>query len=558
MRQDSIAQNVSCFPARHGLKIRAMGKVKRQEWTWVIALAALVVAASTLPYLVGYMAQTSELSFGGSFMDRVDYHTYLAKMWQGYWGEWKYQLPFTTEEHSGAYLVTLYIALGHLARLTGLGLPLVYQLARTVFAFLMLLAVYRFVALFAGSVRTRRAAFLLATIASGLGWLTEIIAPTPPTGVSPMDFWLMDGYTYLAVLVTPHFSAAIALLLAIFVLLLKDPDGPGVREGVLAALASLALGLIHPYSLLLADLVPLLYWSVEALQTRRMNRRGVLAVVAMGLCQLPLLIYDLWVFLSQPVFASWSAQNVTLSPPLRIYLWGYGVLLVLAAIGTVVSVRWRRRGMAFPLLWIFLVAVLAHVPWSLQRRFLEGVQVPLGLLAGVGLAEGCFPVSQGRRLGRLPWLAMASLVVLTAVSNAYLTAGYTWAAASRFPGYFWNSDLLAGVDWLGANTSPQETVLSGFEAGNLIPGRTGHRVVLGHEMETVNFRAKTEDVARFFAETTSDEERLALLERYGVAYVFYGPQERALGAFEPSKASYLSCVFVRGQIQIYQVTGKTG
>ena len=159
--------------------------------------------------------------------------------------------------------------------------------------------------------------------------------------MSPMDFWLLDAFTYLSLLTMPHFCAAVGLLLVIFVLLLKRAEGPNLQEGMLAVLASLVLGIIHPYALLLADAVPPLYWGVEALRTRHVNRRGVVAVAAMAIAQMPLLAYDLWVFQTQPVFTAWAAQNVTLSPPLHVYLWGYGLLLLLSAVG---AIAWTRRG----------------------------------------------------------------------------------------------------------------------------------------------------------------------------------------------------------------------
>jgi len=527
--------------------------VKRQEWTWVIVVSAMIVAAAALPYLTGYLAQTPDLRFSGTVIDQVDYHSHLAKMWQGYRGEWRYRLLFTSEPHRGAYVQTFYVALGHLARITRLELPAAYHLARSIFGFLMLLAIHRFICLFVPSTRTRRVAFLLATIVSGLGWLTEALVPTSPGGLSPIDFWLLDAFTYLAVLAFPHFCAAVALLLSIYILLLKRAEGPNLWEGILAVLASLVLGIIHPYALLLADAVPLLYWSTEVLRKRRVNWGGLLVVVVMGISQMALLIYDLWVFRTQPVFAAWAAQNVTLSPPPSAYLWGYGLLLVLGIVGLVVWARHGWPGLAFPLIWIVLVAVLTYIPWNLQRRFLEGVQVPLGLLAGVGLAEGLFPEPRGQRLSRPRWLAMALLVALAATSNLYLTVGHTVAAASRDSRLFWPAEVVAGVDWLGKYTGPDDTVLSSFEVGNLIPGRIGHRVVLGHWMETIDYEKKHAAVARFFAADTPDEERVALLEEQGVAYLFYGPQEQALGAFDPEGSRHLLQRFSQDGVRVYAV-----
>ena len=524
----------------------------RREWIWVAVVAGLIVTTSTVPYLAGNLAQTPRERFGGVVMNPVDYHSHLAKMWQGYQGQWRYRLLFTSEDHEGVFVQTFYVALGHVARFFGLGLPLTFQIARVAFGFAMLVSAYRFIAHFVARVRTRQVAFLLATIASGLGWLTEAIAPAPVGGVSPMDFWLADGFTYLALLTSPHFCAAIALLLSVFLLLLHRPEGPSPAEGALVVVASLALGVIHPYAMLLADLLPALYWAIEWLRMRRAVWRGLATVAAMGAAQVPLLFYDLWVF-RQPIFAGWSTQNVTLSPPPAVYLLGYGVLLALGAVGTVVWIRRREWRVVFPLLWIGLVAVLVYVPWNLQRRFLEGVQVPMGLLAGVGLAEGLLPLCCRKMQMRWCWLGMALIVALAPMSNLYLTTSLTWAAAVREPGMFQSTDLLAVVDWLGRNSAWDETVLSGFNTGNLIPARIGHRVVLGHWMETVDYAGKRSAVARFYDAETSDAERRELLAAWGVAYVFHGTEERALGDFDPAAVSWLEPAFRSGEIAVYRV-----
>jgi len=532
-----------------------MAQVMRREWVWVAVVSGLIVAASTVPYVAGYAAQTPQVRFGGALLDRADYHSYLARMWQGYRGEWEFRLLFTPESHDGVYFQPFYMALGHIARLLGTELSLMYQIARVVFGFLMLLGVYPLVTLFVEPVQTRRAAFLLATTASGLGWLTEAIARTPPGGVSPMDFWLLDGFVYLEVLLSPHFCAATGLLLLSLWLLLRRPSGPLWWEGGLAVIVSLGLGLIHPYTMLVVDLVSISYWAIRWLQTRQVAWRSVATAAAMGVVQLPLVIYELWTFRTHPVFSGWSVQNVTLSPPPRFYLFGYGVLLVLGTVGAVTWARRDGRKLSFPLLWIGLVVALTHLPWNLQRRFLEGVQVPLGMLAGVGLTERLLPEGgqKLRRLGRL--LIVALVVALAAMSNLQLTTRLTLAAASlSAPVAFWPADLLAGIDWLGDNSGWDETVLSAFEVGNLIPARIGHRVVLGHGMETVDYDAKREAVARFYAARTTDAERRALVETWGVAYVVHGAEERALGDFDPDLAAWLELAFRSGEVAIYRVT----
>ena len=544
--------------------------VSRAEWRWAAAVALAVVVVSALPYVAGYLAQTPDLRFAGGVFDLEDYRSYLARMWQGYRGEWQFRLLFTPEAHAGAYFQPFHLALGHLARLTRLGLPLTYQVARVTFGFLMLLAVYRFIARFVAPVGVRRVAFLLAATSSGLGWLVEVVHPTLPGGISPIDFWLIDAYTFFSLLVVPHFSAAIALLLSLYGVLLRlagEPDGapvtvPSLRDAAVVVLLSWGLGLIHPYTLLLADLVPALYLAWLLVAERRLRARLLVALVLMGLAQVPLLVYDYRVFATSPVFQGWAAQNVTLSPPPLYYLLGYGVVAVLAAWGVRPALRSCPRA-PFLLLWIVAAFALAYLPWGLQRRFAEGVHVGLCALAGYGLVDGLMPVL-ARPLGRmarllrrsqrrLHWLARALVVVLAAISNLYLVSGYTLAAATRHPAFFHTADELAAAGWLAAHSGWDETVLAAYETGNWIAGTVGHRVVLGHWAETVDCEAKREGVAAFYGADLTDAQRRGLLGQWGVRYVYFGPRERALGGFESAADPYLEPVFSRGDVTIYRL-----
>jgi len=51
-------------------------------------------------------------------------------------------------------------------------------------------------------------------------------------------------------------------------------------------------------------------------------------------------------------------------------------------------------------------------------------------------------------------------------------------------------------------------------------------------------------------------ERRSFLERYNIRYLFYGPKERALGAFDPERAPYLSKCHQQGPHAVYRVIGE--
>ena len=59
-----------------------------------------------------------------------DGNSYLAKMYQGWEGNWRFVLPYTAEAGEGAYLFLFYILLGHIARVCGLSPILIFHLVR--------------------------------------------------------------------------------------------------------------------------------------------------------------------------------------------------------------------------------------------------------------------------------------------------------------------------------------------------------------------------------------------------------------------------------------------
>ena len=522
-------------------------------------VSLLVMAFSTIPYLVGYLVQGDGLHFAGVVFNLEDYRTYIAKMWLGYRGEWQYHSLFTPEEHPGAYVYSFYILLGHLARWLQLPLPLVYHLARLGIGWGTLLVIYQAAAWFTHG-RTRRLAFLIAATSSGMGWLINLLPVALSGEKGAIDFWLVDANTFFSLLTFPHFAAAIALLLAYFMVWLP-------REGNrwLAIPLGWGLGLIHPYMLLPANLVPGLYLLWQAAARRHFYWRPFLLLGAAGMAQAPVALYSLYVFSAIPHYRLWLAQGVMLSPPPLNYLLGYGLVALLAIWGLPLARRHHPR-YAFLLLWVLATFVLAYLPHNAQRRFVEGVHVALSFLAAYGLAYGLLPwLSTPLRwlsawlhypVRKLRWLVKMVSLLLLALSTVYLVASHTLAAAYRPDFLFYTADEAAALRWLAEHTTWQDTVLASYDTGNLIGGEIGHRVVLGHWAETINAREKTAQVRLFYDATTSAAAREQMLGEWGVAYIFLGRYERQLGDFDPGLSREFRLVFQQGEVALYAMAGE--
>ncbi len=529
---------------------------------WATAWALLVLSLTSLPYLLGCHLSSPEMHFGGFVIAVEDGNSYMAKMGQGARGEWLFHLPYTPEDHDGAILFTFHLLLGKLARLSGLSLVNAYHLARLLCGLLLLWMIYVFISYFVPFVALRRIAFLLVCFSSGLGWL--LIALGLLSDI-PIDFLLPEAFTFLLIYAFPHLALARTLMLGMFILTLTAFSHNRPLWAILAGVACFLVGLIVPFYVgvvyvVLGSYLLALLWKRRQIPWREM---GLTAIVV--LISAPVLLYNGYVFWANPVFRVWAEQNLILSPHPLHYISGYAIvaLLAIGGIGYVLQ-RSESEGL-FLASWVLVVPPLLYIPFNLQRRLIEGFQIPLCILASLGLARYVLPavthsgltrsLTRFRRYTRpkLRRFVTTAIILLTMPSNLLLIATSLIQVSRPSPPIFHEGMELEAMDWLAAHTQPSDTILSSYEVGNYIPARAGNRVFLGHGPETIYVEEKEDIVRQFFQAQTSDARREEILRQYNIAYLFYGPAERALGDFQPATKPYLEEAFTNGRYTIYAI-----
>jgi hypothetical protein len=255
------------------------------------------------------------------------------------------------------------------------------------------------------------------------------------------------------------------------------------------------------------------------------------------------------VFSANPVFRAWSQQNIIISPHPLHYVLGYLLPALLAIPGA--RVAWRKGTHGRMLVaWVVIAPLLVYTPVNLQRRLIEGFQVPLSVLAAFGFYFGLIPMlrrMKGRATARVRF-AMIALMLLLVLTPLMLVIGGTAAALARSEPIFHTASEVHAFDWLDANAPRNALVLSAYETGNYLPARAGVRAFLGLGPETVDLPAKRALVGQFYAGGKPD-----IIWTYGVGYVIAGPRERALGDFDLDAAPFLEQVYHNGDYAIYRV-----
>jgi hypothetical protein len=544
-----------------------MAKVARGEWAWALAVGVVAVALAGLPYLLGHILAPPDAVFSGVVMNFEDSHGYLAKMRQGAVGSFLYQVPFTPEDHAGAFMGGFYLALGWVAGSLRSPIEWVWHASRALFGLLLLLVGYRFIAAFLEEVVERRVAYLMMAFGSGLGWVFLLAGRFSLWGFDLIDFKMPEAHVFFTLATFPHFALGATLILASLLWALAYYRTGRIRHAILAGVMCLLMGVVHPYNILVVGLTLALYLGRLWIRRGRPPLREVLGTVAMVAIAAPSYIYMIYVFNTNPVFASWAEQAGSPSPHVLHYLIAYGPLLLLVIVGAPLLVRRGGNERWLPAIWMVATALLLYSPLKSQRRVVEGLQVPLSILASAGLCAGILPWVRRSR----PFQAIAhsglpnyseenlgrfiiALVLLFMVpSNLYILGSLSVTALQSPYPFFHEAGEEEAMEWLRAQTEPSQTVLAAYETGSYIPARAGNRVFVGYWAETKDYPRKMEMALRFFAGDTGDAWRRELLDEYGVAYIFHGPRERELGKYDPASSGYLAPIFVNGVVTIYEV-----
>lgn len=234
------------------------------------------------------------------------------------------------------------------------------------------------------------------------------------------------------------------------------------------------------------------------------------------------------------------------------------VLFVIAA-GLVVDLAQSRpdEPVAFLLVktWAVVHLLIIYIPLEFQIHLLNPWQIPLSLLAVNFWLDRVVPWVRARqpRFGS-PRVMGALLLLAVIPTNLYLFA-WRFVDLRRYDyPYFIYKDDAAALQWLRENATENEVVLSSEMIGQFIPSWTRDIAFIAHYAMTLDYFDKQALVARFFDRNTDDAWREQLLREYGIRYIYYGENERALGAYDPEESAMLDRVVSWPRVIVYRVS----
>ncbi|HEV3096309.1 MAG TPA: hypothetical protein VG104_04100 [Candidatus Dormibacteraeota bacterium] len=524
---------------------------KPRQWPrFALWFAAIVALVSLLPYLLAYILTPPGHHFAGFFFIADDATTYLAKMRQGADGSWLWNDPYTSEPHGGVFLFSFYLLFGHLAALLHLPLIAAYHLARISGAVALIIAADQLCRRLLPP-DLRRLGLVLVILGSGAGFLAQALGNPSVFGsrLEALDLHLPEISGWYSILAIPHFAWATALIITALLGLLRIAEAPAWRPLAWTSAALIALTAIHPQMIPVLGVIWVAYQGVLYAWGARPSIRSVAAQLLPFLAAVPLLAYNAWILFRDPTIAEWARQWRHQAPgPVSLAL-SLGLPLLAAVVGMVVAWRRHDRGLALLLVWPPLVIALLYLPniANIQRRLLDALYVPIGVLAAVGIRmlTSRLRRARGRRIE-------AMLVTACCISSALVLAIALRFASGAFTEAYIGGDAWQAMQWLSAHHQQSDRALSSPGAGQLLPAWAGVRVYVGHYSETLDYFQKIRNVGAVLKPGQPDSTVQAFLHDNGITLLYWGTAEAATG-FQPANQPYLQLVHRDGTVAIYRV-----
>lgn len=539
---------------------------------WLVSgVIILVLAVTSLPYLYGFFSAPAGMKFMGIMLDVPDHAQYFS-WFHDFRTATLISNKLTPEYNRPIFFNLLWWGMARISALLNLNYMVMYQALRLVATIGLFIIIYLTCRWFLADVVRRRTAFLIAIFTSGLGWVLVVLKYlTKSDLLFPQDLFIAEGNTFLGVLGYPHFIAA-AMYIGVFLLILYGQVRRQLRYAVIAGLVGLFLGWQHTYDLVSVYGVLFAYGGLLLLRDKKIPWFMVGSGVIVGVLSCAPAIYSVWLTTSDPVWKKVLAQfaNAGVFTPNLLHLpilLGFTFILAVFTVIKINPLKLKEKtdNQLFLMGWFLITFVLIYLPVDYQIHLLNGWQVPMAVLATMGLFDYVFPFIQARVLPRLPALfaklspavmqraLVVVFLILILPTNIYLWAWRFYDLSRHTYPYYLHTDELEAMRWLESNARPDDVVLASLTTGQYIPALTGAHTYLGHWAQTLDFFGKSADVDAFFNPGTSNAQREAILHKGKIRFILVGPAEQAVGPAKVDGLPGIKRVFSTSDVAIYAV-----
>ncbi|MDD5110735.1 MAG: hypothetical protein PHI63_06020, partial [Patescibacteria group bacterium] len=366
-----------------------------------------------------------------------------------------------------------------------------------------------------------------------------------------VDLWMPWISPILSLGSSPHLVLSWIFLILTVVALMLACERHAWRWSAIAGLSAAILLNFHPYHWPTLFAVPVFWFGLRWVATGKPPYRTIPYMLPLVLGAVISLGYHQWLLQSSPVIAFRSLQNIARLPPWPYVAAGFGVVLPLALVGVLNFRRTIGERGWWVLAWLLAGAALMFWPSQFQARYIQGLLIPLAIMAADPLARGFQSIT--RRLGAAGGIAAgAVLAVLAFGSPVGLVAHDIRYYRSLPSSFYFPAEFFDAAGYLAAHAKPGDITLASHDSGLFLAGYAGRTLYFGHGDETVDSAKKRAEVERFYRESDPAARQQFLSEKK-IRYVWSGWFERQLSGPRLDNVPGLFAVYVNPAITIYRV-----
>ncbi len=560
------------------------------EKRWISRFTLIFVCLTWLPYLFALAITPPRMRYMWLLGNPDDQNVHIMWARQAADGAITFKDLYTTERHPGSLFHFPMLVLGLLHAVTKIPLHLLYQIMRTAAVALLCVGAYWLAAHHFDFAPSKHSFIVFLCFSSGFGWLAWLLRDLAGLNVPRFadvskELVMPEAITFLAALVAPLTALGNAFQVWLMASLASFLTSGNWRSVLLASLLSLALGNAHSYAALTVVIVLIVWYPMHLLWmkllqvgqledasedkackhvpfSRRVSVCLLAAVVCVCLCSIIGMLPQVIAFKADIAFKQ-KALTQTLTPPPLILLGTYGLLAPLSLIGLILGVRNRWRMLPMPLAWLIGTLIAIHLPLSFQRKLIEGLHIPLCMLAAYAAVEAQLK-SQQRISTKAVCCAVAVLTILMFPSNgAYIGLNIYWLLNNNMlaerllqPPYYLTQSQISLISWVRENSMRDDAILCSSMLGNYIPPLSGRAVFIGHWAETLNFTKKLRILTECYR-WTGEPSQLAmwstLIRTHNVRFVLVTDFERAISGGRVSLPPFCKLSFRVGGDEAYRV-----
>ena len=518
----------------------------RKNLLFIIAVVLVSQFLVHLPDYLRWKNTPSDLWFTGqvSWFDPWDQNVYFSAIGWGRRAGLVFQNLYDAQSEKPIQIYGVYTALGRIFSALPVSNAAIFHISVIFLNFILAVVVWWFLQIFLPKNIDRKVSFVLIFLGAGLGWLFFPGIVLPDLG--------QPGFMFESATRRPHEAVSIGFFLLTIGTLWKGGFGKRKLYLILAGFSSFIAFYFHPYSVLtlggmfvsfgIYSLFNESGWGQlfkNPLKTPfgqvmlTFGVSGSLYMLAFGLQML------------KDPSSSGLVGQIQYSPNPIYAVLGWGILFPFVLITLITPIEDRKIN--FLKLWFISQFLIIYIPLGFQKLLIRGLWVVVVMLAilGVEIIATKFKLRQG--------VLLVFILLFVCIGNLFIFANKVSEPNTNRWINLSNGEKEI-VDFLYDNGQKEEGVLASYRVANIIPANTNKRVYAGHEFQTPDFKSRIAEVNKFYEGQMTDQEAKDFFKKARVVWVFWGPDEKAIGYLEniPNNGLF-DTILQTGKASLYKI-----